>query len=66
MGRGIQGGKGTDLAAPRSRPAASNRRTAASRLSDAGNGFSTAMGFPRSVKTTSSPAFTDFTAFENR
>jgi len=35
-------------------------------VADSGNGFKTAMGFPRSVNTTSPPALTTFMAAENR
>jgi hypothetical protein len=47
-------------------PAASKRRITGSPLADFSNGLITAMGFPRSVNTTSSPVLTAFMAIENR
>jgi hypothetical protein len=49
-----------------SKPSVSNRRIFSSRVSSRAIGFITAMGFPRSVKTTSLPDLTALIAFENR
>ncbi len=62
---GVHGGMGVALTAGRNKPAASMRRTASLAFRSRRRGWMTAIGVPRSVRTTTSPAFTALTAFEN-
>ena len=54
-GRGVQGGRDRRLEAGCNSPATSRQRIPASPASDCSKGLMAAIGFPRSVNTTSSP-----------